>query len=82
MTITLSENKRNRAIELLSTLIGQKAAAAAILEYLLGFLGHCCEVVPMGQPFLHHIFNALATANTTNWSSNPYCYTRISRYAH
>ena len=81
MTATLSENKRNRAVKLLSALINRKAVAAATLEHLLGFLSHCCEVVPMGRTFLRHIFNSLATANAANRNSNPYRYTRISRHA-
>ena len=81
MTATLSENKRNRAIKLLSSLINRKAVAATTLEHLLGFLSHCCEVVPVGRPFLRHLFNSLATANASNRDRNPYRYTRLSRHA-
>jgi hypothetical protein len=48
MTATLSENKQNRAIKLLSSLINRKTATASTLKQLLGFLNHCCEVVPVG----------------------------------
>jgi len=58
MTAKLSENKRNRAVKLLSDLIGRKSVSAATLENLLGFLNHCCEVVPIGRPFLRHLFTA------------------------
>ena len=81
MTATLSENKRNRAIKLLSSLINRKAVAATTLEHLLGFLSHCCEVVPVGRPFLRHLFNSLANANSSKRDRNPYRYTRISRHA-
>lgn len=81
MTATLSKNKRDRAINLLITLIGRKSISAKTLENLLGFLNHCCEVVPTGRPFLRHLFNALTKANSANLSLNPYRYTRISRHA-
>jgi hypothetical protein len=82
MTATLSENKWNRAIKLLSSQINRKAVAATTLEHLLsGFLSHCCEVVPVGRPFLCHLFNSLATANSSNRDHNPYRCTRISRHA-
>jgi Reverse transcriptase (RNA-dependent DNA polymerase) len=81
VTATLSENKRNRAIKLLSSLINRKAVAATTLEHLLGFLSHCCEVVPVGRPFLRHLFNSLAAANSSNRDRNPYRYTRLSRHA-
>jgi hypothetical protein len=81
MTATLSENKRNRAIKLLSSLINRKAVAATTLEHLLGFLSHCCEVVPVGRPFLRHLFNSLAIANSSDRDRNPYRYTHLSRHA-
>ena len=59
----------------------RKAVAATTLEHLLGFLSHCCEVVPVGRPFLRHLFNSLATANSSNRERNPYRYTRLSRHA-
>jgi Reverse transcriptase (RNA-dependent DNA polymerase) len=81
MTATLSKNKRNWAIKLLSSLTNQKTTTASTLEQLLGFLNHCCEVVPVGRPFLCHLFNTLTNANASNRNSNPYRYTRISRHA-
>jgi Reverse transcriptase (RNA-dependent DNA polymerase) len=80
MTVTLSENKRNRAIKLLYTVIAQKTISANMLKNLLGFLNHCSEVVPVGRPFLRHLFNTLAKANTKN-PHNPYRYARISKHS-
>jgi len=80
MTATLSENKRNRAIKLLYTVIARKTISANTLENLLGFLNHCSEVVPVGRPFLRHLFNTLAKANAIN-PRNPYRYARISKHS-
>ena len=66
MTTTLSENKRNRAINLLSSILQRKSISAATLESLLGFLNHCCQVVPVGRPFLRHIFNMLNKVQNSN----------------
>jgi hypothetical protein len=65
MTATLSESKRNRAINSLYSLLQRKSTSVATLESLLGFLSHCCEVVPTGQPFLRHIFNMLSRAQNS-----------------
>ena len=81
MTATLSENKRNRAINLLTSLISRKSAPAATLEQLLGFLNHCCEVIPVGRPFLRHLFTTLSHANKSNRQSNPYRYAKITKHA-
>lgn len=82
MTATLPENKRNRAIELLTSLMARKSAPASSLEQVLGFLNHCCEVVPIGRPFLRHIFAILANANHINPASlNPYRYAKITKHA-
>ena len=80
MTATLSENKRNRAIKLLYTVIARKTISANTLENLLGFLNYCSEVVPVGRPFLRHLFNTLAKANAIN-PRNSYRYARISKHS-
>ena len=81
MTATLSHNKRERAIKLLFTVITHKTISAKSLETLLGFLSHCCEVIPIGRPFLRHLFNALSKAGSANTTVNPYRYARISWHA-
>jgi Reverse transcriptase (RNA-dependent DNA polymerase) len=80
MTARLSENKRNRAFKLLLSLVTRKTVSANTLENLLGFLNHCCEVIPIGRPFLRHLFNTLAKANASSRVRNPYHYARISKH--
>ena len=81
MTATLSHNKRDRAIKLLHIVISCKTISAKSLETLLGFLNHCCEVIPVGRPFLRHLFTALSKAGSAITAVNPYRYTRISKQA-
>jgi hypothetical protein len=80
MTATLPESKRNRAIDALYSLLQRKSTSIATLESLLGFLSHCCEVVPTGRPFLRHIFNMLSRAQNSNRIANPYRYIKITTH--
>src|SRR5436190_6812944 len=81
MTATLPENKRNRVIDLLTSILHRKSVSVGTLESLLGFLSHCCEVVPVGRPFLRHIFNMLNQAQNSDHKTNPYRYTKVTKHA-
>src|SRR5256714_883582 len=48
MTATLPDSKRQRALDEVTHVISSKSVSAVSLERLLGFLNHCCEVVPLG----------------------------------
>jgi len=81
MTATLPENKRNRATNLLTSMLQRKSVSVVMLESLLGFLSHCCEVVPVGRPFLRNIFNMLNQAKNANRETNPYRYIKVTKHA-
>ena len=34
-----------------------------MLETTLGFLSHCCQVVPFGRPFLRNLFSQICRAS-------------------
>ena len=36
----------------------------SMLENILGFLSHCCQVVPLGRPFLRNLFSQICRSNS------------------
>lgn len=59
MVVRLPTNKKQRALQIVQSLLNSKSAHYALLEQALGFLSHCCQVVPLGRPFLRNIFSLL-----------------------
>jgi hypothetical protein len=59
MQVRLPANKRQRAVQIVQSLLKMKSAHYTTLEQALGFLSHCCQVVPLGRPFLRNIFSLL-----------------------
>ena len=60
MEVRLPPNKHARAIKAVSDLLSLKSAVPqASLEETLGFLSHCCQVIPLGRPFLRQLFSLL-----------------------
>ena len=59
MQVTLPPNKRQRAIDAVDGLLSSPKITINALESTLGFLSHCCQVVPIGRPFLRHLFSLL-----------------------
>jgi Reverse transcriptase (RNA-dependent DNA polymerase) len=79
MEASLPLNKRNRAITLVQDSLQRPWLSRGRLDELLGFLGHCCQVMPIGRPFLRHIFNLLQSATLSSFSGRPY--TRVTTAA-
>jgi hypothetical protein len=59
MEVRLSPNKLRRAQASVETLLQRKSVTQSSLEEILGFLSHCCQVIPLGRPFLRQLFSLL-----------------------
>jgi hypothetical protein len=59
MQVRLPSNKKQRAIDAVDTLLSSRTVTYTMLETTLGFLSHCCQVVPLGRPFLRNLFSQL-----------------------
>jgi hypothetical protein len=67
MEVTLPLNKKQHAVDAVSFLLSSSSVSFSILQETLGFLSHCCQVVPLGCPFLRNLFSLL---NYNNLSSH------------
>ncbi len=59
MEVRLPSNKKLRALRAVQHLMNASSVSFAALEEVLGFLSHCCQVVPLGRPFLRRLFSLL-----------------------
>jgi hypothetical protein len=59
MEVRLPPNKQRRALQAVDTLLLKKSVTQSTLEEILGFLSHCCQVIPLGRPFLRQLFSLL-----------------------
>lgn len=59
MQVSLPPNKLLRAQTAVASLLKHKSVSQNSLEETLGFLSHCCQVVPLGRPFLRQLFALL-----------------------
>ena len=59
MEVRLPPNKHARAVRTVSELASRKSVPQASFEETLGFLSHCCQVIPLGRPFLRQLFSLL-----------------------
>ena len=59
MEVCLPPNKLRRAKSEVETLLSCKSITQSKLEEILNFLSHCCQVVPLGRPFLRQLFSLL-----------------------
>lgn len=59
MEVRLPPNKHARAVRAVSELASRKLVPQASFEETLGFLSHCCQVIPLGRPFLRQLFSLL-----------------------
>src|SRR5438552_2460742 len=59
MQVRLPSNKKQRALQAVRALLDTKTVSPAFLDEALGFLSHCCQVVPLGRPFLRNAFALL-----------------------
>jgi hypothetical protein len=59
MEVRLPPNKKLRALRAVHQLLNASSVSFSALEEALGFLSHCCQVVPLGRPFLRRMFSLL-----------------------
>jgi len=59
MEIRLPPNKKQRPVNAVNSLLSSSTVSLINLESTLGFLSHCCQVVPLGRPFLRQLFSLL-----------------------
>jgi hypothetical protein len=59
MQVRLPPNKKQRALDSVETLLTSSTVTLSSLESTLGFLSHCCQVVPLGRPFLRNLFSQI-----------------------
>ena len=63
MQVSLPPNKKHRALDAINSLLSASTVSLQSLESTLGFLSHCCQVVPLGRPFLRQLFSLLCHCN-------------------
>ena len=63
MCVTLPPNKKQRAVDIVNLLLSSPTVSLSTLESALGFLSHCCQVVPLGRPFLRQLFALLCRSS-------------------
>jgi hypothetical protein len=59
MQVRLPANKKQRAVASVTALLTSPTVTLSMLETTLGFLSHCCQVVPLGRPFLRNLFSQI-----------------------
>src|SRR5438045_8182609 len=59
MEVRLPINKKLRALQATQALLEANTVSVTSLDETLGFLSHCCQVVPLGRPFLRKLFSLL-----------------------
>jgi hypothetical protein len=63
MQVRLPPNKKHRALDAITDLLLSSTVTLSVLEKTLGFLSHCCQVVPLGRPFLHNLFSQICRSS-------------------
>src|SRR5438876_5440912 len=64
MQVRLPPNKKQRALDAVNALLSSSTVTYAMLETTLGFLSHCCQVVPLGRPFRRNLFSQICRSNS------------------
>ena len=64
MQVRLPPNKKQRAVDAVNTLLSASTVTLSLLETTLGFLSHCCQVVPLGRPFLRNLFSQICRSQS------------------
>src|SRR5947207_10736113 len=59
MEVRLPPNKHSHALHTVLQLLKAKSITHSILDEALGFLSHCCQVIPLGRLFLRNMFSTL-----------------------
>jgi len=71
MEASLPPNKCKRVIAVVHSLLLKSWISRTRLEETLGFLSHCCQVVPIGRAFLRNLFSFLQKATLAICSFRP-----------
>src|SRR5271170_5847354 len=74
MQVRLPQPKKQRALDSVNSLLSSSSVLLTDLESTLRFLSHCCQVVPLGRPFLRNLFSLLCRHGNRRASSK----TRLS----
>ena len=64
MMLRLPPNKKQRALVAIQDLLLASTVTLSMLETTLGFLSHCCQVVPLGRPFLRNLFSQICRSSS------------------
>ena len=64
MQVRLPPNKKQRALDAVNILLSSSTVTYTMLETTLGFLSHCCQVIPLGRPFLRNLFSQICRSNS------------------
>ena len=60
----LPKDKYDRALKAVTDALTTGTTSHKALESLLGYLSFCARVIPLGRPFLRHLFDFLQTLST------------------
>lgn len=64
MQVRLPPNKKRRALNAIADLLLSSKVTLLTLERTLGSLSHCCQVVPLGRPFLRNLFSQVCRSSS------------------
>ena len=67
MQVRLPPNKKQRAHDAIMDLLLSSTVTLSMLETTLGFLSHCCQVVPLGRPFLRNLFSQICHSSNRGY---------------
>lgn len=59
MRVRLPQPKKQRGLDAVNSLLSSSSVLLTNLEFTLRFLSYCCQVVPLGRPFLRNLFSLL-----------------------
>ena len=68
MQVRLPQNKKQRALNAVNSLLASPSVTLNMLESTLGFLSHCCQVVPLGRPFLRNLFSLICRSGQRSFN--------------
>src|SRR5947207_14203053 len=63
MQVSLSSNKKLRALDAINSLLSVSTISLQFLESTLDFLSHCCQIISFEYSFLRQLFFLLYCCN-------------------
>ena len=64
MQVCLPPNKKQQTLDTVNALLSSSTVTHTMLETTLGFLSHCCQVIPLSRPFLRNLFSQICRSNS------------------